>query len=669
MKTNMTTHIFKPISHLLIVLGLLSSTSYAAGVLTPVGSNEQAIQTRSHHVNVVINNGFAKTTFTQVFYNPNSQALEGTYRFPVPKNASLSEMIIYAGENTLRGEVVKKEDAERIYEEEKSQGNDAGLGTKNSYENYTFKVYPIPANAETRMEVVYYQPIDIDTGMGRYVYPLEEGGTDEVAQSFWTMNETIQIDFTVDVTLKSAHPIKDVRVPNFSGNAQQDEQGNWTYSYQSEGGSLNKDFVFYYRLAENLPGRVEIIPYKSAKNEDGTFMMVITPGLDLKPLTQGADYVFVLDKSGSMSSKIYTLAQGVEQALGILQPHDRFHLIVFDDSAKAITSGWTAATQANVQKAIEELKNVPASGSTNIYDGLYAALKDIDDDRATSLILVTDGVTNTGIIDPAKFYDLLKQYDLRVFGFLMGNSSNWPLMRSICEASDGFYTTVSNSDDIVGKILQAKSKVTHECLHDISVKISGVKTYNVTQNFAGKIFRGQQLVLFGRYDKGGRAKIRLEANFTSEDHDYVTEYDFPEVSTTHPEIERLWAMSQIEEIELLQSIGRQPESEARDAIADLGVKYQLVTDETSMLVLRDEAFEKHGIERRNLTRTEREHQAQAQRNTQPVQNHRVDSNNPMFQYNAPSIGGGGGGGAFGLEALLMLLGLTPLLHTVRSQRN
>ena len=82
------------------------------------------------------------------------------------------------------------------------------------------------------------------------------------------------------------------------------------------------------------------------------------------------------------------------------------------------------------------------------------------------MVLVTDGVTNAGIVDPVEFHKLMKSHDIRVFGFLLGNSANWPLMRTICESSGGFYAGVSNDDDLVGQILLAKSKVAYEALHD-----------------------------------------------------------------------------------------------------------------------------------------------------------------------------------------------------------
>ena len=103
---------------------------------------------------VVINNGFAHTEVTQTFYNPNASDLEGVYAFPVPVSASLSEVTIFAGEREIHGEVVEKERAQRIYEEEKSRGNDAGLATKNGYQTFEFRVSPIRARAETCMRFV-----------------------------------------------------------------------------------------------------------------------------------------------------------------------------------------------------------------------------------------------------------------------------------------------------------------------------------------------------------------------------------------------------------------------------------------------------------------------------------------------------------------------------------
>jgi hypothetical protein len=245
----------------------------------------------------------------------------------------------------------------------------------------------------------------------------------------------------------------------------------------------------------------------------------------------------------------------------------------------------------------------------------------------------------------------------------MGNSSNWPLMRAICDASDGFYSSVSNADDIVGKILQAKEKIAYESLLDVDVDIKGLRTSDLTKDFRGKVFRGQQLTIFGRYQKGGEAKLSLDARKTTGELNFDTMIDFPDSALDYPELERLWAMSRIEQIDLQQSIGEMDSSESKESIRDLGVTYQLVTDETSMIVMADDGFERHGIDRKNKERIAAEHTAQGQRQAtyannasagQPLQNPRVDKK-PMFPTNAPRIGGGSGGGAFGLESVVLLM--------------
>ncbi|WP_269525890.1 VIT and vWA domain-containing protein [Coraliomargarita parva] len=640
----------------------------AAGILTPTGSADQPVEIMDHHVDVRIADGFARTVIQQTFSNPNPHDVEALYAFPVPESASLSEITIHSGETVLEGEVIPRAEAERIYEEEKSKGNDVGMGSKESYQRFEFRVFPVRPGVETRIEVVYYQPLKIDLGVGRYVYPIEEGGTDEEAESFWTRNEKVARAFSAEVTVRSGYPLDDIRIKGFPGDPVKQDANTYTWRYDAPGGTLNQDLVVYYQLARDLPGRVDMLTYKASEAEPGYFMMTLTPGVDLAPITQGSDYLFILDLSGSMNGKMATLTAGVEKAIGKLRPEDRVHIVTFADAARNLTRDWVALTSENVNQLLNQVAGLKADGSTNLYDGLRLGLKQLDDDRPTNVILITDAVTNTGALDPADFHKLLKQHDVRLFGFLMGNSSNWPLMRAICDASDGFYSSVSNADDIVGKILQAKEKIAYEALLDVDVKIKGLRTSDLTKDFSGKVFRGQQLTIFGRYQAGGEAQLSLDARKTTGELNFDTIVDFPDSALDYPELERLWAMSRIEQIELQQSIGQLSATESKESIRDLGVAYQLVTDETSMIVMADEGFQRHGIDRKNKARIATEHTAQAQRQAtyannaaagQPVQSPRVDKK-PMFPSNAPRIGGGGGGGgAFGLEsiALLMLTGL------------
>jgi Ca-activated chloride channel homolog len=629
-----------------VMCACVSCDALAAGTLTPKGSAHAPVQLRDHNADIVINNGFARVEVQQTFFNPNSNSLEALFSLPLPKSASLSEVTIFTGEKEIHGEVLPKEEARKAYEEEKSKGNDTGKAEKNGIQSFEFTVFPVRPQAETRIRFVYYQPLEIDTGVGRFVYPLEDGGTDDAGLSFWDRNEKVDGNITINLELKSAWPVTDVRVPGFETAAatQRLGDGHYKVTLTRQNESLNRDFVFYYRLQDNLPGRVEVIPYRADRDKPGTFMMVVTPGLDLQPITHGADYCFVLDVSGSMQGKVHTLGKGVAKALQSLKPQDRFRIVTFSNSAKDITGGFQNATPENLGAALELVGNLRTEGGTDLYDGVQMGLKHLDADRATSIVLVTDGVANQGIVSPKSFRELLKQHDVRVFGFLMGNSANWPLMRTICQASGGFYAGVSNDDDIVGQLMLARSKITHECLHDASLKVSGVKIVDETDEFIGKVYRGQQLVIFGRYEKAGTATVTLKAKLTGADKTYTTAFTFPEIDNDNPEVERLFALNRIEMIEDQQNAGLLPESEAKDGIEALGVKYQLVTDHTSMVLMSDESFAERGIDRRNKARVTEERRAQAARAAQPIKDYQVDQASPMFQHSAPSIGGGGGGG-------------------------
>lgn len=639
--------------------GLHSAT--AAGTLTPMSATTAPIQIRSHQVNVTINNGFAQTEVLQSFFNPNQNDLEAIYAFPVPRNSSLSEVSIATDEKTLNGEVLPRADAEKAYEEERKSGNDAGLAAKNSFHTYEFKVAPVRANAEVRLRFVYYQPLEIDAGVGRYLYPLEDGGTDDIAKSFWTTNAKVEGTLSINVELKSAWPVDEVRVPGFETAIapQRVDEGHYRIKFDRTGTKLDRDFVLYYRLADNLPGRIEVIPYRAAKDQPGTFMMIVTPGVDLKPLTHGADYSYVLDVSGSMRGKLPTLANGVAQAIGQMSPNDRFRVVTFNNSAQEILP-WTNATSDNVQRAIALIKSLTSSGGTNLYAGVALGLKNLDADRATSVLLVTDGVANQGVIQPADFHKLLHKVDVRVFGFLMGNNANWPLMRTIADASGGFYAGISNDDDIVGQLILAKGKVTHEALHNAAFKFSGpVRIFETTGDTPQKIYRGQQRVIFGRYEGAGKSTVTLKAALTGEDKTYTTTIDLPETDTANPEIERLWAMAMIEQIELNEAAGFLPPAESHDAIQHLGVAYQIVTDHTAMIVLDDSSHARRGITRNNQQRIAKEQSAQSVRLSQPARQARVDHAQPAFAAPAPHVrrhggGGGAGGGDVSGDALFLL---------------
>jgi len=676
------------VSLIVVVLALFGvGTADAAGLLTPKGQ-PGSLAIRDHKVKVVVEDGYVVTEIDQVFVNAGVNDVEAVYSFPVPSHAAVAEFTYWIDGNPVTGEVLKKQEARNLYEQEKAAGRETALAEKDEYRTFDISVYPVRANSDVRVRLVYVQSASVDTGIGRYVYPLEEGGVDEERNAFWEVRDVVTGNFSFDFELKSSYPIDAVRLPEQPNAAlNQIDAGHWTIDLHSIGSgtagagfdeqvaaleageaptpataasgvaNLDKDIVVYWRHAPDLPGSVDLVTYKPDASGRGTFMLTFTPGDDLPIIENGRDWVFILDVSGSMQGKFATLANGVQQALGQLNPNDRFRIFTFNDSARELTGGFVNASVENVSHYTDEVGRLQSGGGTNLYAGLSAGLDALDSDRTSGIALVTDGVANVGITEKKEFLDMMSRHDVRLFTFIMGNSANKPLLEAMTEISNGFAMETSNSDDISGQLLQATAKIQHAALHDIRLDIDGLKVADLTPERIGSLYHGEQLQVLGHYWGTDEAQIRLTGQVGGKDVEYKTSFMMPAQSDLNPELERIWAYATIENLQSkMDYFGADQDTE--DAITDLATEYGLVTDYTSMIVVRDEVFAAQGIKRTNRERVATERMAQQTRATQAPQSRRVDQQKPMYQKRRPSTGGGGsGGGAMGLPMILPLIGL------------
>lgn len=634
---------------------LLAATSAdAAGLLKPNNASYADLKIKEHHVNVVIEDMYATTTVEQVFHNPNANDLEAIYSFPVPDKAAVGEFSYWIDGKPVTGEVIEKQRAREIYEQEKQQGRDAAIVEKDQYKTFDISVFPVKANQDVKIKLVYLQNTQTDTGIGRYVYPLEDGGVDEQKLSFWDRNEVVDEQFSFNVKLRTSYPVDGLRMPkhpqaalnqinqhewsaallNASAIAHSEDDGisSQSSSKAAPDASLNQDILLYWRHKQDLPASVDMLAYKEPGQKKGTFKLTLTPGSDLPIVNRGRDWVFVLDISGSMRGKFTSLTEGIREGLGKLNPNDRFRIVLFNNQAHSFTKGFLPADQQTISETLKRLDQVQPGNGTNLYAGLKTGIDQLDSDRATAMVLVTDGVANVGNTQKKQFLNLLENRDLRLFTFIMGNSANRLLLDEMTRVSNGFALSISNSDDIVGQLKLAQGKMTHAAMRDIQIEVDGVRSKELVKpRLSNSLYHGQQLTLFGRYYQPGEAQVRMTGIINGEKKTYSTRFTLPEVATDHPDLERLWAFAAIEELQAeMGYLGAEADTE--QAIADTAVEYGLVTDYTSMIVVRDEVFKTLNIQRTNKLRVEKEEQARQHRNTAPVteQMNRVDKQQPMF---------------------------------------
>jgi len=681
------------LSKTLVTGGLMLSAigANAAGLLSPVSANLPDLTIKEHHVEVTIQDGYAITEVEQVFANPNNQALDAIYSFPVPDKAAVGEFTYWINNQPITGEVVAKQQARQIYEEEKKAGRKTALVEQDSYKTFDISVAAVQPQTDVRVRLVYVQPTHVDSGVGRYVYPLEDGGVDEAKLAFWNRNEQVQEQFSFNVNLRNSYPIDGIRLPHQPAAVvtQKDAQ-NWAVSLgnrtqsvlgdedtnvpstqpvaQGPVASLDKDILLYWRHSDGLPGSLDMTTYKQDAASPGTFMMTLTPGDDLAPLQSGRDWIFVLDVSGSMAGKYSALTEGIRQGLAKLSPQDRFRIVLFNDTAQNFSGDFQPAIPEKITPMLDKLDQYQPNRGTNLYAGMKMGLRKMDADRPTAMILVTDGVANVGVTEKKAFLQLLEQADLRLYTFVMGNSANRPLLNEMTKVSQGFSLSVSNADDIMGQIMLAADKMSHQAMRNIQLKFDGGRITDLTPEQISSLYRGQQLTLLGHYRKAGPVKVTLSGEIGSETRTYQAEITLPEQSLLNPELERLWAYAKIENLQAkMDYLGE--DSDTKQAITSIAKEHGLVTDYTSMIVVEEDRFSQLGIDRTNKQRVDTEHQARQQRAASPVQQRRADTQKPMFDKQRSTVSGSSGGGAVDPWLLALLIAMAGAALIKHKQRD
>ena len=144
--------------------------------------------------------------------------------------------------------------------------------------------------------------------------------------------------------------------------------------------------------------------------------------------TKGIDIVMAIDLSSSMLAK--DLRPNRMEALKEVasnfvdaRPNDRIGVVVY--AAESYTKTPVTSDKAIVKEAIRDIKydNVLQDG-TGIGMGLTTAVNRLKDSKAKSkiIILLTDGVNNSGFIEPETASEIAKEYGIKVYTIGLGSN-------------------------------------------------------------------------------------------------------------------------------------------------------------------------------------------------------------------------------------------------------
>lgn len=157
---------------------------------------------------------------------------------------------------------------------------------------------------------------------------------------------------------------------------------------------------------------------------------------------EGIDIVLVMDLSSSMLARDFTpdrleVSKDVAAQFVDKRPYDRVGLAVF--SGEAFTQCPLTTDHAVVKDFLENLKCGILEDGTAIGMGLATAVNRLKDSESVSkvVILLTDGVNNSGYIQPMTAAQIASQFDVKVY--TIGIGSVGEALTPVSVRSDGRY--------------------------------------------------------------------------------------------------------------------------------------------------------------------------------------------------------------------------------------
>ncbi len=325
------------------IMGLASLRSSGGVVLAQNGATQGQLQAldssgkpkalcplKHTSAKAEISGFLSRVVVTQEFENPFDEKIEAVYTFPLPQNAAVDDMTMVVGDRTVRGKILRREEAEAVYEAAKTNGQTASLLNQERPNIFTQSVANILPGEQIKITISYVETLKYEDGAYEFVFPMVVGpryipgpatgapvsaqvnakgngfapNTDRVPDASritpQPVPEGMRVghDISLDVTLDAGVPIDGLSSKTHEVNVERPDDHRARVTLKDQAAIPNKDFILRYDVAGK---KIEDALLTHASDKGGYFTLILQPPLrvtaeDVTP----KELVFVLDTSGSM---------------------------------------------------------------------------------------------------------------------------------------------------------------------------------------------------------------------------------------------------------------------------------------------------------------------------------------------------------------------------------
>ena len=555
-------------------------------IRNPVTGAGNEFRVTEIEVNADIRDQVSSVQIAQNFENTSRRTLETQFVFPLPDDASITDLTLVVDGKELPGELKPKDQARSEYEAIVRKQQDPALLEYIGRGLFRTSVFPIPAGQSRRVEIRYTQLLKNDSGLTDFTLPL---GT--------TKHSTKSVDeLSVTVRIKSGEELKNIYSPTHDLEIDRQSDKKATCRLKLENVAAPNDFRLLYSVRGGDVG-MSLVTHKPSNDEQGYFLLLATPKIKVKkneilPKT----VIFVVDRSGSMAGKKIEQAKAsISYMVNSLNDSDTFNIVSYSSEVDVFRPEIETVNSSTREAALNYIEDIYSGGGTNIDNALTTALEQLtDSSRPSYVMFFTDGLPTVGETREATIAANVRRQNrasARLFNFGVGYDVNSRLLDRLSRDQRGTSVYVKPEEDIevaAGNLFQ---KVSMPAMTDVEVGFEMEQPENIRKpvnrvypSSLPDLFRGEQLVVVGRYRQHGPVEVRLEGKVNKDVRNMKLNAKFGDKKSTRRNgfVATLWATRRIGDIiDELDLNGQNKELVSE--LVDLSLKYGIMTPYTSFL--------------------------------------------------------------------------------------
>jgi hypothetical protein len=438
---------------------LVPGSSFTGGALIAIDPDgqEMKLTLRKYHIDVHVEDGFARTTIDQTYFNEEAQRLEGTFYFPLPPDASLSRLAMYVDGTLMEGGMAERDYARNVYEEIVYRQKDPALLEWVDGSTFKMRVFPLEARQEKRLILSYSQRLPAQYGAQTYRFPA--GHSLGIVQD-WSFHACVKdgADLTWNAT---GH--------NLKANT---ERSDLLLDATEKGVKLDRDVVV--TLADKAAGDAERVRFSSAELDGAKYLMLrYRPALggEVPPAARPRrDWVFLFESSGDRDPLLArTQIEVIRGLLAHAGPDDTFAVLSAGTRVHALAREAQPVTPANVAAAVAFLENVHLIGALDLEKALTETAPLLKTAKEPHLIQVGSGIAALGEQRTDKLVGLLPQ-GTRYIGIGVGRRWGRSFMKSAAEKTGGAFTQINPDEPVSWRTFELAASLDTPRLFNIQVK-------------------------------------------------------------------------------------------------------------------------------------------------------------------------------------------------------